>query len=244
MDFGLKGRRALVTGGTGAIGRSVVRALAREGAGVVVAYRSDGEPVRTLGGELAEAGVPHRLVRADLTEWEQVQALAEACRAELGGLDVLVNNAGVHGRAEFGALPEHEWHRVVDTDLTSQFMVLQACLPMLTDGASVINVGASAAFRGMPGGAHYTAAKAGVVGLTRSLAKEWGPRGIRVNTIAPGVIAAPGEDLPPPLRQRVERMTALGRLGTPDEVAGAVLFLAGELARYVSGTTLTVDGGI
>jgi 3-oxoacyl-[acyl-carrier protein] reductase len=239
VELGFKGKRALVTGGTRGIGRAVTLALASAGATVVAVNREDNEAAESLRKELAELG--GSVVHADVTVASEVARLAETCKAQLGGLDVLVNNAGVHGHTPLAELDLAEWTRLIDTDLTSMFLVTQACVPLLAEGASVVNVGASAAFRGMAGTAHYTAAKAGVVGLTRSLCKEFG--GIRVNTIAPGVINTGGE-LPPPVAQRVKRMTALGRLGTPEEVAGAVLFLASDLSTYVTGALLAVDGGM
>ncbi|MDT8910100.1 SDR family NAD(P)-dependent oxidoreductase [Amycolatopsis sp. PS_44_ISF1] len=239
MELGFKGKRALVTGGTRGIGRAVALGLASAGATVVAVNREDNEDAESLRKELS--GLGGTVAHADVTVAADVARLAETCRTELGGLDVLVNNAGVHGHTPLAELDLAEWTRLIDTDLTSMFLVTQACVPLLAEGASVVNVGASAAFRGMAGTAHYTAAKAGVVGLTRSLCKEFG--GIRVNTIAPGVIDT-GDELPPPVAERVKRMTALGRLGTPEEVAGAVLFLAGDLSTYVTGALLAVDGGM
>ncbi|SEF24347.1 3-oxoacyl-[acyl-carrier protein] reductase [Amycolatopsis pretoriensis] len=239
MELGFKGKRALVTGGTRGIGRAVTLGLASAGATVVAVNREDNDDAESLRKELADLG--GTVVHADVTVAADVARLAETCRTELGGLDVLVNNAGVHGHTPLAELDLAEWTRLIDTDLTSMFLVTQACVPLLAEGASVVNVGASAAFRGMAGTAHYTAAKAGVVGLTRSLCKEFG--GIRVNTIAPGVINT-GDELPPPVAERVKRMTALGRLGTPEEVAGAVLFLASDLSTYVTGALLAVDGGM
>ncbi|GAA0297232.1 SDR family NAD(P)-dependent oxidoreductase [Streptomyces polychromogenes] len=245
MTLGLKDKRVLVTGGTRGIGRAVALALAGAGARVVVAHRADDEAAADLARRLGETGTAHRLVRADVTDPAAVADLARACEETFGGLDALVNNVGAHGHAPLPSLDEAEWRRLVDTNLTSVFLVTRACLPLLSDGASVVSVGASLALRGRAGAAHYTAAKAAVVGLTRSLCKEFGPgRGLRFNTVAPGLISADGDDVPPRLAQQVRGMTALGRLGRPEDVAGAVLYLASDLARYVSGATLTVDGGM
>ncbi|WP_306212587.1 SDR family NAD(P)-dependent oxidoreductase [Actinoplanes sp. RD1] len=243
MDLELQGRRVLVTGGTGGVGRATVLAFARAGADVVAAYHRD----KAAADELvqAAAGAPGRVeaVRTDVTDEDAVAGLAAECRRVLGGLDVLVNNAGVDGSAAAAGLTPQEWHRVVDVDLTGCFLVTRALLDQLGDGASVINVGASVALRGRPGSAHYTAAKAALIGLTRSLCKETGRRGLRVNLVDPGVVDT-GDGPPPPVRARIEAMTALGRLARPDEVAGAVLFLASDLSRYITGATLTVDGGM
>jgi 3-oxoacyl-[acyl-carrier protein] reductase len=249
-ELTLRGRRALVTGGSRGIGRAITLAMARAGATVVACHRADSEHSASLARELKELGSTavgggHAVVRADVTDPGEVAHLVQACRATLGGLDVLVNNAGVDGDHPFDDLPLDEWRRVLDADLTSLFLVTQAAAALLGPGASVVNIGAAIAARGRAGRTHHTAAKAGVGGLTRSLAKELGPRGVRVNTVAPGVIDTdPDGGPPPPVREMLARFTALGRLGTPDDVAGAVCFLASDLAGYVTGATLTVDGGI
>ncbi|MFG1706576.1 SDR family NAD(P)-dependent oxidoreductase [Nonomuraea sp. M3C6] len=245
MDLAISGKRVLVTGGTRGLGRTTVLALARGGAKVVACHSSAGAAADDLSRELKELGDQHHVVRADVTAQDDVERLVGCCEDALGGLDVVVNNVGVAGEAPVDELSPEEWNRVLDTNLTACFLVTQATLPLLTEGGSVIYVGASAALRGRPATAHYTASKAALIGLTKSLAKELGPRGIRLNTIAPGVIdKGEGQGPPPHLRERLAGMTALGRLGTPDDVAGAVLFFASDLSRYITGTTLNVDGGI
>lgn len=245
MTLGLKGKRVLVTGGSRGIGRAITLALAEAGASIVVGYRDDTAAAEAVADRLQQIGAPHHLAQADVTNAAAAADLARACQEAFGGLDVVVNNVGAHAHAPLDVLDLTEWRRLIDTDLTSMFLVTQACLPLLSNGASVINIGASVALRGRSGAAHYTAAKAGVIGLTRSLCKELGPqRGIRVNTVAPGVVSADQDDVPPQVRKQVQGMTALGKLGSPDDVAGAVLYLAGDLARYVSGVTLNVDGGM
>ncbi|MEU7834268.1 SDR family NAD(P)-dependent oxidoreductase [Nonomuraea sp. NPDC049129] len=242
MDTALAGKRLLVTGGTRGVGRATVLAAARAGARVVTCFHADEAAAAALSAKL---GTPHRIVRADLTRADDVARLAAECRTEFGGLDAVINNAGVDGHSRLADLDELEWQRVLGLDLTSVFRVTQACLPLLGPGSAIVNVAASAALRGVPGRSHYTAAKAGIFGLTRSLCKELGPRNIRVNAVAPGIIDTGGGDpLPPPVVERIKSMTALGRLGRPEEVAAASLYLAGDLSAYLTGTTLTVDGGI
>jgi 3-oxoacyl-[acyl-carrier protein] reductase len=241
----LTDKHVLVTGGSRGIGRATTLAFARAGAHVVACFRHDGEVAAELARELKEIDDTHEVVRADVTRPEDVARLMDICRLVLGGLDVVVNNAGTDGQAPLGELAGSEWHRVVDTDLTAAYLVTQAALPLLVPGASVVNIGASVALRGRPGSAHYGAAKAGLIGLTRSLCKELGPRGIRVNTVAPGVIETePSAGLPLELRAQIRAMTPIGRLGTPEDVAAAVIFLAGDPSRHVSGVTLNVDGGL
>ncbi|WP_283133446.1 SDR family NAD(P)-dependent oxidoreductase [Rhizohabitans arisaemae] len=235
MNHRPDGKRVLVTGGTRGIGRALVTAFTQAGAKVVTCYHRDATA--------AEGLDPALVVRADVTDQADVRRLAEECGKHLGGLDVVVNNAGVDGGAPLGELPLAEWRRVVDVDLTACFLVLREVSPLLADGASVINIGASGALRGRPGAAHHGAAKAALIGLTASLAKEYGARGIRVNTVAPGVVPD-GDGLPPQVRDGLIARTALRRLGTPEDVVGPVLFLAGDAARFITGTTLNVDGGI
>ncbi|MEV7601779.1 SDR family oxidoreductase [Kitasatospora sp. NPDC089797] len=245
MDQGLAGKRVLVTGGTRGIGRATALAFARAGARVAVCSRTSGEDAQSLARELKELGEGHHLVQADVTGSAGAASLAEQVRGTLGGLDAVVNNVGVDGQVWFADLEESEWHRVVDHNVTSAYLVTQAVLPLLVDGASVVNVGSSVALRGRVRGVHYTASKAALIGLTRALCKELGPRGIRVNTVAPGLTETePGAGLPPEAVERIVGMTALGRICQPQDVAGAILFLAGDTSAYISGVTLNVDGGV
>lgn len=245
----LPGKYALVTGGSRGIGRAITLGLARQGATVMACYRNGGEAVDSLDKELEQIGGDHRLVSADVAAPEEVDELTEECREHFGALDVVVNNAGVTSRAPIAQLPLAEWRRVVDTNLTGVFLVTQKALPLMRSGGSIVNIGSRAARAGMPASSHYTATKAGLVGLTRSLAKELGPRGIRVNVVAPGVIDTGEEQNAPPqagaaIAARTGGLSALGRRGSPDEVAGAVVFLASDLSTYLTGATIDVDGGI
>ncbi|WP_131737015.1 SDR family NAD(P)-dependent oxidoreductase [Actinomadura roseirufa] len=245
MDLGLAGKRVLVTGGTRGIGRETVLSFARSGARVVACHRTPGEDAASLARELKALGEDHRVVQADVTDGEQVAALAAACREALGGLDVVVNNVGVDARSPLPELTAQEFTRVLEVNLTSSFSVIQAALPLLSDRGSIISIGAVAGYRGRPESAHYGASKTALTGLTRSLAKEVGKRGIRVNIVAPGVIVTePGGGPPPPVADIIRGMTALGALGANEDVAAAVLFLASDAAKYITGATINVDGGI
>lgn len=244
MEQGLADKRVLLTGGTRGIGRATVLAFARSGARVVTCSRHGGPEADALAAELAELG-DHRVVAADLTDREEVIQLVKTAQEHLSGLDVLVNNVGVDGAVMFGELDEDEWHRVLEHNVTVTYRVTRTALPSVVDGGSIVNVGSSVALRGRVAGVHYTAAKAALIGFTRALCKEVGPRGVRVNSVAPGLTeTTPGAGLPPAAVERIVGMTALGRICLPDDVAGAVLFLAGDTSRYVSGTTLNVDGGV
>lgn len=243
VDIALSGKKALVTGGTRGIGRAITCALARSGADVLTCYQRDEARAQELVRELKAIPGDHHVVQADLTSEAEIAGLAEECRVRFGSLDVIVNSAGTISHQPIGELAAAEWHRVLDTNLTAAYLVTRAALPLLNDGASVISVGSRVACVGIPLRAHYTAAKAGLIGLTRSLCKELGPRGIRVNVVAPGVIATEAE-LPAEVTQRYENMTALRRLGTPADVAAVVAFLASDASGYVTGATIDVDGGI
>lgn len=243
MTFSLKGKKVLVTGGSRGIGRAIVKAFAEAGSDVITCYRSEGEAVDSLIRELKNTTGEHHVMRADVSDSADVARLVEEARTRFGKLDVLVNNAGVISHVPFAELPLQEWKRVLDNNLTATFEIIQRSLPLLPEGSSVINVGSRVATVGIPLRAHYTSAKSGLIGLTRSLAKELGGRGIRVNIVAPGPTETE-EEVSPEVRQRYQQMIALRRLGRADEIAGAVLFLASDLATFITGETINVDGGI
>ncbi|MFF4403269.1 SDR family NAD(P)-dependent oxidoreductase [Streptomyces sp. NPDC001262] len=235
----------LVTGGTRGIGRATVLAFARAGASVVTCHHRADEAAEALARDLKDIGGPHRVVRADVTGRQGADELVRTCAEQFGGLDTLVNNVGVDGPAPLEDVDEDEWQRVFDHNVKAGYLVTRAALGILADGASIVNVGSSVALRGRANGVHYTASKAALIGFTRALCKDLGPRGIRVNTVAPGLTeTVPGAGLPPAAVERIVGMTALGRICRPEDVAGAVLFLAGDTSRYVTGVTLNVDGGI
>jgi 3-oxoacyl-[acyl-carrier protein] reductase len=249
MQLQLSGKNAVVTGGTRGIGRGIVLALARAGANVLTCYRQEGEAVESLARELKDIGGDHHLVQADISRTEDVERLVEEARTRFGTVQILVNNAGVISHVPFGELPLEEWQRVLNTNLTASFLVIQKSLPLLNGGASVINIGSRAAAVGIPMRAHYTASKAGMIGLTRSLCKELGRQGVRVNLVAPGIINTDDTDTlsadeREQYKQRYQNLMALGRFGKPEEVAGVVLFLASDLSAYVTGETIHVDGGV
>ncbi|WP_239309866.1 SDR family NAD(P)-dependent oxidoreductase [Frankia sp. Cj3] len=245
MDFGLKGRSALVTGGARGIGRAVVLALAQQGASVITCYVNESDAVTSLADELDRLGADAQLVRADVSVEADVNRLLEAARDRFGALDILVNNAAAATQAPLHQLGLDEWRRVLDTNLTSLYLLHRAAHDLLANEASIITIGSAGALRGVADRTPYMASKAAVLGFTRSLAKELGSRGIRVNTVAPGFTETDQTaGMSPARRAQAEAMTALGRLARPEEIASAVLFLAGDAARYITGATLYVDGGI
>ncbi|AIS01727.1 SDR family oxidoreductase [Streptomyces glaucescens] len=245
VDFGLKGRHVLVTGGTRGIGRATVLALAAQGASVTACHVREGDAAGSLRRELDEQGFQGSVVRCDIADPEQVERLVTTAHGTHGAIDAVVNNAGVISHLPLERLSPQEWHRILDTNLTGMYQVIRAALPYLADAASVVNVSSAVAHHGMPGAAHYVASKAGVMGLTRALAKELGPRGVRVNCVASGLVETDQmKAVTAQGRARYEEMISLRRLGRPEEIADVVLFLVSPASRYVTGATLDADGGI
>jgi len=245
MDLGLAGKRALVTGGSRGIGRAIAMGLARQGVSVAACYRQDSADVSALAAELEAFGNGSHVAQVDVSDEASVSRLVGGVRERFAQIDILVNNAGVVSHRTITQLDLAEWRRIVDTNLTSFYLVTKDVIETMPAGGSVINVGSAVALRGMVGRTHYAASKAGAIGFTRALCKELGPRDIRVNLIAPGIIETDqASGLTPEARARYTGLTALARLGTPDDVAGVAVFLASNLSRYVSGMTINVDGGI
>jgi len=247
MYFSLKGKKALVTGGARGVGRGVVLALAEAGVDVVACCRRRGDDVAALERELKEVGGQHHVLRADLTDPAQVRGLVAEAGDRLGRLDVVVNNA--EAVRSYGDPPPAEWQRVLDTNHTAAHLVVHYALPLLSATASVISIGSTLSEVGSPPRADHTAAKAALRGLSRSLAKEFGGRGLRFNVLALGMIETEAFVAMPAaqakmMRERYGAKTALGRLGTPREVANTVLWLASDLSGYVTGAVIPVDGGM
>ncbi|MFE5584799.1 SDR family oxidoreductase [Kitasatospora sp. NPDC056531] len=245
MDFNLDGKHALVTGGSRGIGRATVLALADQGASVTACYVRDSAEVESLRKELADRGARGNLVRCDITDAEQTARLCAGADGAFGPIDAVVNNAGVISHHPLADLAPEQWKRVLDTNLTGMYHVIRSALPFFATTASVVNISSAVAHHGMPGAAHYVASKAGVMGLTRALAKELGPRGIRVNCVASGLVETDQmKAVTEEGKARYRQMISLGRLGVPAEIADVVLFLLSEASRYVTGATLDADGGI
>jgi 3-oxoacyl-[acyl-carrier protein] reductase len=249
MDLEVKGKKALITGGTRGIGRGIVLTLAKHGVDVITCHRRGGAAVESLKRELKEIGGQHHVVCADVADPKQVEDLLDECTRRFGRLDVVVNNAGTISHVPYGELPLEEWQRILATNLTSAHLVIQYALPLLHAGSSVISLGSGSVDAGIPLRAHYTATKAALLGLNRSLAREFGPKGIRFNVLRLGVIET--EELRALPRDRREQIvnhysqkSALGRIGQPEEAAGAVLWLSSDLSGFVTGAVIAVDGGM
>jgi len=243
--FGLAGRTALVTGPRTGIGRAAALALAAAGADVVLWGRSGG--LEEVAGKVRDLGREATCVLTDLAELDAVRSCAAALLADRE-VDILVNNAGIIRRGPAVETSWSDWRAVLDVNLDAVFLLSQALgAPMLERGrGKIINVASLLSFQGGVGVPAYAAAKHAVAGLTRALASEWAPAGVNVNAVAPGYVAT---DNTAPLREDAERERAIrertpaGRWAEPDDVAGAIVFLASPAADYVHGHVLTVDGG-
>ncbi|WP_422771095.1 SDR family NAD(P)-dependent oxidoreductase [Plantactinospora sp. WMMC1484] len=257
MDVGLNGRRVLVTGAAGGLGRAIARRLAECGAAVAVSDLA-GDALAPVAREVAAAGAaPVATIPADLGDGGG-HDLATRAADQLGGLDGLVNCAGLIRTTPLAEISLDEWQRIVAVNLTGTFAVTQAAAALMRDGdgGAIVSVASVAARSGRPDAAHYAAAKAGLLSLTKSAALAYAPT-VRVNAVCPGVFLTPMWD--GIMRDREQRFgggagerwlaetrdrVPLGRTGEPVELANAVLFLLGDLASYVTGQALNVDGGL
>ncbi|MBI2512931.1 MAG: SDR family oxidoreductase [Opitutae bacterium] len=244
-----QGKTALVTGGARDIGRATSVRLAALGATVVVNYRSNRGAAEETLRAIEAAGGHGVLAQGDIAVAVDVARIVEAAgRAGNGRLDVLVNLAGgLVARKTIAEMDEAFWDQVIALNLKSVFLATKAALPLMPDGGAIVNVSSQAARDGGgPGASAYATAKAGVSNFTRAMAKELGPRRIRVNCVSPGMIATQFHDTftKPEVRQRVAGMTPLGREGRAEEVAEAIAFLASERASFINGESLEINGGI
>ena len=235
------GRVALVTGGSGGIGQAIVAALAQSGHRVAVGYRQDRE-----GAEKAAAGIDGMAVAVDVTEPTSVDAAFTQAEDALGPVEVLVNNAGVNADGLLMRMGDEQWQRVLSTTLDGTFHATRRAAPGMVRRrfGRIVNVGSVVGATGAPGQANYAAAKAGLVGLTRSVARELASRGVTCNLVAPGPIATAMTDSLSEQRQgELIALVPLGRMGTAAEVAAVVDFLCSDAASYVTGAVVPVDGG-
>jgi 3-oxoacyl-[acyl-carrier protein] reductase len=234
----LEGRTALVTGGSRGIGRAIVAELARAGAHVVIGYRSGADEAAELAEETGG-----RAVQADVSSAEDAARLVE----EAGEIDILVNNAGVTRDGLLARMSDDDWREVIDTNLSSVFYTCRAVArPMMRKRAgAIVNLSSIVGLHGNLGQTNYGASKAGIIGFTKSLARELGSRGVRANVVAPGYVTTRlTEVIPDELKAVMLTNTPLGRLGSPEDVAAAVRFLCSDEASFITGEVLLVDGGL
>jgi 3-oxoacyl-[acyl-carrier protein] reductase len=234
----LEGKLALVTGASRGIGRAIAQELARAGASVVVGYRSGKDEAEALAAEIGG-----RAIQADVSSAEDAKRLVE----EAGDIDVLVNNAGLTRDGLLARMSDDDWRTVIDTNLGSVFYTCRAVTrPMMKKrSGSIVNISSVVGVHGNFGQANYAASKAAIIGFTKSLARELGSRGVRANVVAPGYVKTALTDvLPEEATQAMIQNTPLGRVAEPEEIAGAVRFLASDQASFITGEVLLVDGGL
>jgi len=240
-------RVALVTGAGRGIGRAIAIALAREGANVVV-NDLDAHSAEETANEIKAIGRGALAIRADVSNSTEVSKMVERTIETFKRIDILVNNAGIFSSVPLDSMTEDEWNKVMNVNLKGVFICSQAAMRFMKKQRSgkIANLGSLAAkVGGIFAGADYAASKAGVICLTKSLAKQLAPYGINVNAVAPGVIATEmTKNWPNDVKENFLRQIPLGRFGTPEEVAEAVLFLVSDSANYITGTTIDVNGGI
>jgi 3-oxoacyl-[acyl-carrier protein] reductase len=238
----LEGRVALVTGGSRGIGAAICRELGRAGARVAVNYRSGREGAEEVAAEIGGVAA-----QGNVADSGEARALVERVENELGDVDILVNNAGVTRDTLIARMSDEDWEVVLDTNLRGAFNTSRAVARKMLRRRSgaIVNLTSVVALHGNPGQANYVASKAGIIGLTKALARELGVRGVRVNAVAPGYIDTELTNvLSEEIRGRILDNTPLGRLGGPEDVAGAVRFLCSDEAAFVTGEVLLVDGGL
>jgi len=234
----LEGKNALVTGASRGIGRAIAAELARAGASVVIGYRSGKGEAEALATEIGA-----RAIQADVSDAGDARRLVE----EAGDLDILVNNAGLTRDGLLARMPDEDWRVVIETNLSSVFYTCRAvCRPMMKKrSGAIVNVSSIVGVHGNWGQTNYAASKAGIIGFTKSLARELGSRNVRANVVAPGYVKTQLTDvLPEEATAAMLQNTPLGRLGNPEDVAGAVRFLCSDEASYITGDVILVDGGL
>jgi 3-oxoacyl-[acyl-carrier protein] reductase len=244
MEAELQGAVALVTGAARNIGRDIVRAFASAGAAVVINAKSSGAEAAELAAEIEASGGQAMVIIADVGDPADVARLIAETVARFGRLDILVNNAALRDESAFAEVTLARWRAVMQVVLDGAFLCSQAALPHLRAGGrgAIVNIGGLTAHTGAQNRAHVITAKAGLVGLTRALAHDLSNDGITVNCIVPGLIDTKREGAEP--SHRAARVTLVGRHGAPDDVASAVRWIAGPGARYITGQTLHINGGI
>ena len=243
----MTGKTAVVTGGSRGIGKAICLELARQGANVVFSYAGNTAAAEETLAALKELGVEARAVQGDVAAPAAVKNLIDTAVKELGGLHILVNNAGITRDNLAMMLKEEDFDAVIATNLKGAFLCMKAAArPMMkAKFGRIINLSSVVALRGNPGQINYCASKAGVIGMTKSLARELGGRGITVNAVAPGYIETDmTAALPEAAREAMLASIPTGRAGKPEDVAAAVAFLASDEAAYITGQVLSVDGGM
>jgi 3-oxoacyl-[acyl-carrier protein] reductase len=243
----LEGKAALVTGASRGIGREIALELVREGAKVAVNYSGSEAKANEVVDEIKRMGGEAFAVQCNVADGESVQSMVKETISQFGSLDILVNNAGITKDNLLMRMKESEWDDVININLKGVFLCTKAATRQMMKQRSgrIINISSIVGVSGNPGQANYVAAKSGVIGLTKTAAKELAPRGITVNAVAPGFISTDMTDeLPEDVRSEMLKQIPLSRMGDPKDIAGVVSFIASDASSYMTGQTLHVDGGM
>ncbi|MDD3355790.1 MAG: 3-oxoacyl-[acyl-carrier-protein] reductase [Dysgonamonadaceae bacterium] len=243
----LEGKTAIITGGTRGIGKAIALRFAQEGANVAFTGRTYNDNMKEVEAEIAKLGVKSKGYAFDASNFEDTHKIVEQIKDDFGKIDVLINNAGITQDGLMMRMTEEQWDSVIDVNLKSAFNLTHAITPIMMRqrSGSIINMSSVVGLAGNAGQANYSASKAGLIGLTKSLAKEIGSRGIRVNAIAPGFILTDmTSELSEEVRKQWAQQIPLRRAGAPEDVANVALFLASDLSSYVTGQIVSVCGGM
>src|SRR3972149_1817177 len=242
----LEGKRAIVTGGSMGIGASIAKELARQGANVAINYRKHDTEARQVIAEIESLGRKGQAIKADVANFADAQRMVDEVKEKFGGLDILVNNAGINRDSVVWKMTEQQWDEVLDTNLKGYFNYIHAAVGIFREQKSgkIVNVTSINGLRGKFGQTNYSASKAGIIGLTKALARELGKSNVNVNAVAPGLIETEMmKDAPDSVKEAALAEIVLGRLGKPEEVAEVIAFLCSEAARHITGEVIRVDGG-
>lgn len=242
----LKDKNALITGAAQGIGKQIALEMAKEGANIAVADVNI-ENAETTAREIKELGVKCLAIKLDVSKQNEIISAFEVFIKEFGRLDILVNNAGITKDALILRMKDEDWDAVIDVNLKGTFLCSKEAIKLMVKQqyGKIINISSVVAFTGNPGQVNYSASKAGIVGLTKTIAKEYATRGIRVNAVAPGFIqTAMTEAIPEKIKEEMKRSIPLGCFGTPEDVANAVVFLASKKADYITGQVIHINGGM
>lgn len=243
----LKDKVAFVTGGSGAVGRAIVRVLVREGCRVAYSYKSGSEIAKQLDEELTASGIDVRSYHLDVVNGKACSELAQRIEEEFGLVDILVNNAGVAQVMPFAMIEEKDWDLIMDVNVKGMFLVTKAFARGMIRRkvGNIINIGSLAGMRMLEAPVHYATAKSAVVGFTLALARELGRYNIRVNTVVPGMLTeGVSVNIPAKQQEEYKNYCALSRAGRPEEVAELVAFLASDRSSYINAQSISIDGGI
>lgn len=247
MNFDLKGKTALITGGTRGIGASIAQSLASEGVNIVVTARNGAPYEDSLKAKLDAYGVKNAFYKMDVSNFEEVQSVAKQIKTDFAGIDILVNNAGITQDTLLLRMKEENWDSVIDINLKGAFNTLKAVAPIMMKSrwGRIINISSVVGEMGNAGQINYAASKAGLLGITKASAKELASRNITVNAITPGFIVSDMTDrLPDEIKEEFKKQIPLGRFANPEEVADLVSFLSSNKTSYITGQVIGINGGM